>query len=95
MVSYSVKPRRTRKEELQEAARQKAAAAMAKSKLKTRRRSALNAEGHKPVGTRTSKGTVTQKSTPVHGSQVLRETDNSKIDAKAINTTIINSQDGE
>ena len=61
-----VKPRRTRKEELQEAARQKAAAALAQ---KNRLYGGQNTEGRKPVGPRRARGTSIPKPTAVQGAQ--------------------------
>lgn len=83
-----VKPRRTRKEELQEAARQKAAAALA---YRNRLYGGQNTEGRKPVGPRRSRGSSLTKPQSKPGA----EQDGKKAAMKPTLTSASNLQEGE
>lgn len=65
-----VKPRLTRKEELQEAARQKVAATLAQSNVRNRVYGGQSTEGRKAGGPRRSRGTSTSKPAPVQGMEL-------------------------
>ena len=65
-----VKPRLTRKEELQEAARQKVAATLAQSNARNRVYGGQGTEGRKAGGPRRSRGTSTSKPAPVQGTEL-------------------------
>lgn len=82
-----VKPRRTRKEELQEAARQKVAAALAQSNTRSRMYGGHGTEGRKAVRTRRSRGTSLSK--PVS------DTESGKPIGKPSVSAASNPQDGE
>lgn len=86
-----VKPRRTRKEELQEAARQRVAAALAQSNTRNRVYGGQGTEGRKAGGPRRSKGTIISKPTPVKGI----EHDGGRTTVKPANSAASNLQDGK
>ncbi|XP_078347160.1 kinesin-like protein KIF19 [Oculina patagonica] len=86
-----VKPRRTRKEELQEAARQRVAAALAQSNSRNRVYGGQAAEGRKAGGPRRSKGTINSKPTPVKGI----EHEGGKTTVKPASSAASNLQDGD
>ena len=85
-----VKPRRTRKEELQEAARQRVAATLAKSNARNRLYGGQSSEGRKAGGPRRPRGTSTSKPTPVQGI----EHEGAKTTVKPA-TTASNMQEGK
>lgn len=87
IVFFLVKPRRTRKEELQEAARQKAAAALA---YRNRLYGGQNTEGRKPVGPRRSRGSSLTKPQSKPGA----EQDGKKAAMKPTLTSASNLQEG-
>ncbi len=86
-----VKPRRTRKEELQEAARQRVAAALAQSNTRNRVYGGQATEGRKAGGPRRSKGTINSKPTPVKGI----EHEGGKTTVKPASSAASNLQDGK
>ncbi len=86
-----MKPRRTRKEELQEAARQRVAAALAQSNSRNRVYGGQATEGRKAGGPRRSKGTINSKPTPVKGI----EHEGGKTTVKPASSAASNLQDGK
>lgn len=82
-----VKPRRTRKEELQEAARQKVAAALAQSNTRSRMYGGHGTEGRKAIRTRQARATSLSKP--------ISDTESGKTSAKPSVSAASNPLDGE
>lgn len=83
----SVKPRRTRKEELQEAARQKVAAALAQSNTRSRMYGGHGTEGRKAIRTRQARATSLSKP--------ISDTESGKTSAKPSVSAASNPLDGK
>jgi len=86
-----VKPRLTRKQELQEAARQKVAAVLAQSNVRNRVYGGQSTGGRKAGGPPRSRGTSTSKPTPVQGI----EHEGAKTTVKPATSAASNLQEGE
>lgn len=86
-----MKPRLTRKQELQEAARQKVAAVLAQSNVRNRVYGGQSTGGRKAGGPRRSRGTSTSKPTPVQGI----EHEGAKTTVKPATSAASNLQEGK
>jgi len=86
-----VKPRLTRKQELQEAARQKVAAVLAQSNARSRVYGGQSVEGRKAGAPRRSRGTSTSKTTPLQGI----EHEGAKTTIKPATSAASNLQEGK